>query len=120
MCPREWRGCLKTINSKKQEIKMAIADVKTDSSWIIVIGDSGKEIKRMGKNRKEVVGITGNFFVVLDGSWIITYDENCKEIKRMGKNNKEVRNAAGSTFTVKEGSWIVTYDKNCKEQSRRT
>ena len=70
--PREWRGCLKTINSKKQEIKMAIADVKTDGSWIIVIGDSGKEIKRMGKNRKQVVGITGSFFVVLDGSWIIT------------------------------------------------
>ena len=61
---------------------MAIADVKTDSSWIIVIGDSGKEIKRMGKHNKEVRTAVGSFFTVKDGPWLVTFDKNCKEHSR--------------------------------------
>ena len=64
-----------------------ISDVKTDNSWIIVYDNSGKEKKRMGRSNKEVVGVTGDFFVTLEGSWIVTYDENCREIKRMGSSN---------------------------------
>lgn len=95
-----------------------ISDVKSDGTWIVVYENS-REKKRMGGNNKEVVGVSGDFFVVLEGAWIVTYDENCREIKRMGSSGKIVRGAAGSTFTVKEGPWTVTYDKNCKEQSRR-
>ena len=47
---------------------MAITDVKTDSSWIIVIGDSGKEIKRISKKfhiSQENAGriIRGKFYI---------------------------------------------------------
>ena len=96
-----------------------ISDVQTKGSWIVVYGDNGRETSRMGINNKELVGVSGSFFVVQDKSWIIIYDETCKEISRMGTNNKSVRGAAGSTFTVEDGSWIVTYDKNCREQNRR-
>ncbi len=61
---------------------MAIADVKTDSSWIIVIGDSGKEIKRMSCSNKAVRNAAGSTFTVKEGSWIVTYDKNCKEQSR--------------------------------------
>lgn len=100
-------------------IYAGISDVQTKGSWIVVYGDNGRETSRMGTNNKELVGVSGSFFVVQDKSWIIIYNEKCQEISRMGKNNKSVRGAAGSTFTVEDGAWIVTYDKNCREQSRR-
>jgi len=99
---------------------MPISDVRKDGNWIVVYDDRGKEIRRTGGYKMDVVGVTGGFFVVDEqGVWIVTYDEQCKSIARMGGRNKTVRGASGNTFTVEEGAWLVTYDKRCKELARR-
>jgi len=99
---------------------MPISDVRKDGNWIVVYDDRGKEIRRTGGYKMDVVGITGSFFVVDEGGvWIVTYDEQCKSIARMGGRNKTVRGASGNTFTVEDGPWFVTYDRRCKEQARR-
>ena len=99
---------------------MPISDVRKDGNWIVVYDDRGKEIRRTGGYKMDVVGITGSFFVVDEGGvWIVTYDEQCKSIARMGGRNKTVRGASGNTFTVEDGPWFVTYDRRCKELARR-
>ena len=52
-----------------------IADVRTKGSLIEVYDASSKRISYMNLLNKEVVGITGSFFVVLNGSLIEVYDE---------------------------------------------
>ncbi len=59
-----------------------ISDVQIKNSWIIVFDSNGKKISQMPKLKNEIVGITGNFFVVTSNDWIINNDKKCKEKSR--------------------------------------
>jgi hypothetical protein len=73
----------------------------------------------MSSNDNEVVGITGDFFVVVDGVWIKTFDEDCRRIAQMSSHKVTVIGAAGDTFTTEEGPYIKSYDQNCKKTGQR-
>jgi len=62
-----------------------VIQVKKSKEWEETkknFDENCKEIKRMGKNKKEVRSAAGFSFTVKDGSWLITYDKNCKEQNR--------------------------------------
>jgi hypothetical protein len=80
---------------------MAIADVQKKGSFIEVYDSNGRRISYMSSSKKEVSGVTGDFFVVTAGSFVEVYDEKCKRISYMSSSNKEVLVAAGNSFTVK-------------------
>jgi hypothetical protein len=97
----------------------SIANVAKEGPWIKVYDAKNRRISQMSSNDNEVVGITGDFFVVVDGVWIKTFDEDCRRIAQMSSHKVTVIGAAGDTFTTEEGPYIKSYDQNCKKTGQR-
>lgn len=99
-------------------VAQEISDVRHEGSWIVVYDSQGEKVSSMSDAfNKEVVGITGSFFVTDDGSMITTYDAKCSRLGSMFSSGKKVIGASGSTFTVEENSFIHTYDSKCSRVS---
>ena len=107
-----------TIKSKQSDtlikkVVPTLSNVIVKGNRIQTIDSNGSKIAELGKNKKEIVGIGSDFFVIAEGKWIITYNIFCRKIKSMGARDKIVINASGSSFTMQDGKWLKLYDKDC-------
>ncbi len=62
-----------------------ISDVKEKGSLIKVYITSSKRFPSISEDRKVLVGIVSNIFIILNVSLIVLYDKKCIPISYMGK-----------------------------------
>jgi hypothetical protein len=102
-----------------------IAEVRLElnGTYLAVYNPQGKRVSMLLANngdKKELLGVGSDFFVVKHGSYFVTYDSDSRKIEMLGILPGMVfGSAVGDYFTIRYLGYTRTYDRKCRKISER-